>query len=142
MSYVRWSCDDHRSDVYVYEHYQGGYVTHVAGRRYVGECPRMPQLADIPVMEGAERTAAISAWVEANKVQRAWLTQAALEDIGLPHDGESFVDATRSGLLVRLLNLRAVGYRVPAFVFDRIRWEIEYRREAAQVARAEARKAA
>ena len=135
MSYCRWSCDDFRCDLYVYESIDGGYRSHAASMRYAGECPRLPKLSDIHGQQDVEpRRLAIEAWVEASRRQRWWLEQAVLVPIGLPHDGESFHDGTLTGLLVRLVELARIGYRIPSYVFQRIRDEIAYQAEVAKVA--------
>lgn len=37
MSYVRWSSDDFKSDVYCYVDMSGGFTTHVADNRIIGK---------------------------------------------------------------------------------------------------------
>lgn len=108
MSYCRWSSDDHTSDVYVYfagdEH--GGFVTEVAGRRYLlpdGLPPELDVMSTPTLL-----------WLERHQERQRILKAAALVPIGLPHDGASFRDPTPRECAARLRCLAAVGYRVPA----------------------------
>lgn len=55
MSYCRFSSDDGKSDVYVYHSVQGGYVTHVAGRRSTGKGANEYENINLP-HAGAEFT--------------------------------------------------------------------------------------
>jgi hypothetical protein len=116
MSYCRWSSDDHKCDVYVYEHCDGGYVTHVASKRYTADtpCPTTPkEWGTMPTELFADALAA----------QRTWLDAATLVPIGLPHDGESFSDDTPGECAARLESLRALGYIVPQYAIDALKEE-------------------
>lgn len=115
MSYCRWSSAEWRSDVYCYSDVYGGYTTHVAANRVVGEIPPVPDqlLHDDP-----------NAWATAHERQMAFLRDCKREPIGLAHDGQSFNDSTLSGLRDRLLTLRAEGYFVPDSAFERIDREL------------------
>lgn len=116
MSYCRFSSDDFRSDVYAYEHCDGGFVVHVARLRHVAETPIPPLPAEwwaVPVEE----------LIAARKAQAAWPEAARMEPIGLPHDGETYCEADAGACADRLEALRAVGYRVPQFAIDALRSE-------------------
>lgn len=115
MSYCRWSSDDWRSDIYCYEDVAGGFVTHVAANRIVGDVPRLPELTESNFLE----------WMEAHAAQAAFIDAAERELIGLPHDGASFHDDELPELLQRLLDLKVMGYNVPAFALELIMEEIE-----------------
>lgn len=140
MSYCRFSSDNWRSDVYVYEHCDGGFVTHVAGRkRAFPPIPQMP-ISWIPNF-GAKFVIAERRFVYPTR----WHSLAAnvfgriyalwhrvsmwsvgvipLKDIGLPHDGEAFSDETPGECADRLESLRALGYHVPQSAIDALRQE-------------------
>lgn len=144
MSYCRWSSNNWRCDVYVYEDTGGGWTTHVAGRWYV--LPPIPDIVWGRVGMAAHRWSGVrfegreavypSRWRRA--VFRAWLGFSMawgrylhrgslrlipLRPIGLPHDGESFNDATPGDCADRLEHLRALGYRVPQGAIDALREE-------------------
>lgn len=111
MSYCRWSSDNFKSDVYVYADIGGGYTTHVAGRRVVGDVP--------PVDYQGEN------WAAARKAQSEFLHAADHVDIDHPDAGKTFHDADLESLLGRMEYLRGQGFHVPDYVFDTIREEIE-----------------
>ena len=115
MSYCRWSCDDFRSDVYCYESYYGGFVTCVAGRRYVGHIESLPALTADNV-EG---------WMAAKDKQIADLDKCEIVPIAHPDAGEEFVDINIEDMLDRLEYLQREGFHVPQSAFDAIRAEIE-----------------
>lgn len=116
MSYCRWSSDDWTCELYCYEDVSGGWTTHVAGNRVVGEIPKAPfsMLKDDP-----------DGWLVANRKQMDFLETAKREDIGLPYDGQSFNDPTLEDFLERLLHLKKVGYRFPDYVLEEVRAEIK-----------------
>jgi hypothetical protein len=116
MSYCRWSSDDHKCDVYVYEHCDGGYVTHVARKRYTAASPCPPIPVGWHQLDAEIFTNALAA-------QRSWLASAELVNIDLPHDGESFSDNTPGECAARLESLRALGYIVPQYAIDALREE-------------------
>lgn len=118
MSYCRFSCDSFRSMVYCYESYGGGYVTHVAASKAVGDVPRVPTF---PV---SQDEAAIATWLAAHRAMMDYLSTAERAPIGLSVDGETFDDDTLPELLNRLLWLRAIGYTVPQHAIDAVQAEI------------------
>lgn len=113
MSYCRWSSDDFGCDVYVYEDCGGGWTTHVARMRVVGEVPKIGQLGDVPVAE----------FMTAHKAQMAFLETAERAPIGLVCDGESFNDDTPGACAERLDMLLGLGYHVPQYAIDALREE-------------------
>ena len=117
MSYCRWSSDDFACDLYCYES-DYGYVTHVASSRVVGPVPPLPSAQEF-IHGDADTIAA------AFKAQHDYLGIAGREDIGLPHDGETFVDDALDEFEARLRELRSLGYRFPDYVFDIIAEEKE-----------------
>lgn len=106
MAICRFSSDNWRCDVYCYEA-EEGYVTHVAGSRVVGDVPVAPFFLDVPHSD----------FFAAMKEQSDFVANADREVIGLPFDGQSFVDNTTEQLYERLKMLVEVGYVVPMFVF-------------------------
>ena len=114
MSYCRWSSDNFKCDVYCYEDVMGGYTTHVANSKPVGDLPEMPSI-NMPKEE----------WKNKYKEYREAFDKVENEKIGLRHDGETFNDETLEDFLDRLLYLKEVGYHIPDYVFDDIREEIK-----------------
>lgn len=107
MSYCRFSSDNWKSDVYVYES-SGGFVTVVAGNRLVGDVPPL-----LPIKH--ENT---DEWLAAYRAQRNFMETAEHAPIELPHAGEGFTDYTAADCVARLLQLRALGYHVPQCAID------------------------
>lgn len=112
MSYCRFSSDDWKSDVYVYES-QEGYVIHVAGNRLVGAIPALPEEVNTEAF-----------WVR-YKEQMDFVTQAARVNIGGAFDGADFTLSTLEELRDKLRELVAAGYHVPAHVFTAIEEEMK-----------------
>lgn len=90
---------------------KGGFTTHVAGNRVVGNIPREPKFGD-------------PFWAEKHQRVMGFLETARHRPIGLPFDGESFNDPDLKSFLQRITDLRTVGYNVPDYVFDEIREEM------------------
>lgn len=139
MSYCRFSSDNWRSDVYVYEHCGGGFVTHVAGMRRV--LPAIPDISHRYAPRwGCEwsrenglsypsrwhrRAAAVTnyiAWMW-NGLSMWSVRISPLKEIGLPHDGDQFCDDTAGECADRLESLRALGYHVPESAIKALREE-------------------
>lgn len=120
MSVCRFSSDDWRSDLYIYESRQGWEV-HVAARRHVPRVPLPPPL-DFEMVPHDERT--IRAWVERSaEVTRIIMAESDLVDIGLPHDGESQTFSDPAAAAVWVEELAALGYCVPDGVVEELREE-------------------
>lgn len=148
MSYCRWSSDNGRCDVYVYEDVSGGWTTHVAKYRKM-----FPPVPDIMFCRISKWLCKRSGPVYHKKIRRttyehqriatiykAWLRFAILwqryvhrpslrlipmRPIGLPHDGESFNDKTPGDCANRLEYLRELGYKVPQHAIDALREEAD-----------------
>lgn len=103
MSYCRWSSENWKSDVYVYEHCDGSWTTHIAGNRVVGEVPEEPDILNSPLDE----------WVEAHKHV----------PITLPEAGTTIKDDSPSDCAETLRRLRAIGYHVPQYAIDELEAE-------------------
>lgn len=115
MSYCRWSCDDYRCDLYVYESDQG-WVTHVAHTRYQADWTSLP--APVPLTEDT-----VEEWVARHHQVRALLDETPMVAHGLPHAGQTFTDATPADCADRVEALAALGYWVPAGVVETLRAE-------------------
>ena len=109
MSYCRWS----DCDVYVYES-EHGWVTNVAGRRNkAGKAPLYDTSSD-------------QAFIESILARDEWFDKnTEFEDIGLPFDGESFIDECPGDCAQRLIQLKQIGYDVPQYAIDELLEEQE-----------------
>ncbi len=114
MSYCRFSSLNWMCDVYCYEDTAGGWTTHVAAGRRGHEPTPEPEIGTVLPEE----------WVTAHQKTMAELAEIPMENIGLPHDGETFNDSTLETFRDRLIMLRAAGYIVPDYVFDLITDEL------------------
>jgi hypothetical protein len=115
MSYCRFSSDDFRCDLYVYEAGEG-FVVHVANTRVLGDVPPSPDITAVPAQEFAD---AVNAQIK-------FLGMAKRQPIGLPCDGEIYVEETLGDLYDRLIILRDMGYRFPDDVLECINDERKY----------------
>lgn len=97
MSYCRWSCDNHKSDIYCYES-NHGIVIHVAHNRRIGE---------IPPLDYHNLT------LESYKDHCAALEKTELKKIDLSRDGETFTAYGRQEAIGLLQDLKEEGYWVP-----------------------------
>lgn len=116
MSYCRWSSDNWKCDLYCYESSQR-FITHVAGNRIVGDVPLLPDIL----------TADQGEWSRAHEKQMDFLNSAEHIKIGLPYDGETFIDKTLEDFKKRIIQLKEAGYCVPDYVIESIEEEIEAR---------------
>lgn len=117
MSYCRWSSDDYQSDLYVYGDEDGGYVSYVAGRRYVLAEP-LP-----PPVELGESIESRDAWVERHRKVQEIIKRSKNEVIDLPERGARFFHETAGECADNLERLRSLGYHVPQEAIDRLREE-------------------
>ena len=115
MSYCRWSSDNWQCDLYCYLHVDGYYVTHVAGRKRIGEIPKVPDIFEVTPKE----------YFRAYKKQMKALEKTQLVPIGLAFDGETFEDDDLESFRNRLLWLRNEGYRFPDYVLEEVEMEIK-----------------
>lgn len=126
MSYCRWSSDDFSCDLYCYEDASGGWTTHVASNKPVGEIPKVDHLFDEMCALSDDDVIAQKAkeLVAAMKARDAWFETCERRAIGLPYDGQSFNDPTLEDFKERLIHLRAAGYRFPDDVLADVDEEI------------------
>lgn len=112
MSYSRFSSDDWSCDLYIYADVSGGWTIHVAGNRINPEVeiPSVPQFIESDP-EG---------WLEKYNAQMEVVDKARRVHIDLPHAGETFHEPTPEATLDRVRELRALGYRCPDRVEERL----------------------
>jgi hypothetical protein len=116
MSFCRWSSNDFDCDIYSYwDASQGGITTHIAGRRVIGEIPKVPDLLKSPIKD----------FVKAHRKQMKFLETCEREEIKLPFAGETFNDPDLKFFLKRLLELKEIGYHIPEDVIETVREEIK-----------------
>lgn len=115
MSYCRWSSDKFMCDVYVYHSVGDYWSTNVAASR--PEEP-MPDADMRLLMDGQKFW-----WLLQHRLAEEARETIARKPIGLPHDGESFEDATPGDCADRLEYLRSLGYLVPQHAIDALRAE-------------------
>lgn len=116
MSYCRWSTPN--CDLYCYEG-EGGYTTHVAEYRHRLWYKFVRWMTDIRIPTAKHKI----------RVQRFYFYRlphwAIHKKIGLPHDGESFADATIPELINTIGMLKSAGYKVPDFVLETLHEEMQ-----------------
>lgn len=117
MSYCRFSTDDFRCDVYAYES-DNGFTIHVAGSRFVGDCPKLDRKA-FPNDHIDTETLVAKA-----KALHDWIMTCKREPITIPGAGESFHEADLAAFKARLLDLRTLGFRFPDEVLAAVDAEI------------------
>jgi hypothetical protein len=126
MSYCRWSSDDFACDLYCYEDVSGGWTTHVASNKPVGEIPKIDHLFDelVALRDDAAIQEKAKEYAAASKARDAWFDTCERRPLGLPYDGQSFNDSTLEDFKARLIHLREVGYRFPDDVLTDVDEEI------------------
>lgn len=112
MSYCRFSSNCFRSDVYVYEGWNG-FAIHVAGTRHYSEQPRPEPPDDMDPEKFVAYYAACKEWVKA----------AELRPIGLPYDCQDFYFSTPGEAAQKLIELRDMGYWVPEYAIEALQEE-------------------
>lgn len=124
MSYARWSTDDFKCDLYIYEDVSGGWTIHVAGNRTVW-------LVDLPEEEPftpGDGDSYLRYFARHRKVLDMLDEQYdginfKREPIDLPHAGESFNLDSPGKTADAVAMLRDLGYSVPYEVIDELRAE-------------------
>jgi len=121
MSYCRWSSNDFQCDVYVYESDEG-FVIHVASNK-------ITWLVDLPPhYNWEEGEFDFHQWYERHRITMDLMddeTSHSRAPIGLPHDGETFVEDSPGRAAVKLAELRDLGYQVPDYAITALLEEIE-----------------
>lgn len=126
MSYCRWSSENFQSDVYVYGAVSGGFVIHVADKRYKKEI--LDQLEQVSEPDESSTEEEFLSWAQALQRNMEKLSSIVksrsrsksksrpsdiLEDIDLPHAGQSIHRNTPGECAQALRDLRSLGYKVP-----------------------------
>lgn len=118
MSYCRFSCDDHRSDLYVYPA-ADGWTVHVAARRAIIDRSSLPAVdADLTSDDWPEQ------WLARHRALTALLSDAEWVDITLPHAGTTGLFESPGEAADAIEWLAALGYHVPDGVIDALRSEV------------------
>ena len=115
MSYCRFSSDDFQCDLYCYQSVYSGYVTHVAANKLIFEKCLPPPVS----MNDTDQ------WMARKDQIDQMIKDSIRVPVGLPEDGKTFVDETPQEFLVRLLELKKMGYRFPDNVLTIVKEEIE-----------------
>lgn len=115
MSYCRFSSDNFACDLYCYEDCHGGFTTHVAGNRAVGDIPKVPDVLEVD----------FETWVAATRKQHDFLMNCQRVPIGLPHDGACFNDPDLPSFRERIVALLDLGYRGTPWLLESIDEEIK-----------------
>lgn len=111
MSFCRWSDDDIRCDLYVYQDVGGAYVIHVRKKRpvFAGPLPDpLPMSAGVNAMQIIERSEKVRGLI------------SRYEPIDGGYDGKTVVEHTANEAVDRLYELASSGYRFPQHVIDEI----------------------
>lgn len=127
MSYCRFSCDNWKSDLYVYANVSGEWTIHVAGRRRVGE---LPPEADWDLLKPGHSAEDMDEFMRQYRRNMDAVESAPMEAIDLPHAGETFNMAGPGEAADKIEELVALGYHCPAGVIEELR-EDEAESEAA-----------
>lgn len=121
MSYCRWSSDNSKCDFYIYEDVNGGWTTHLAGRRRIG----IPDDLVDPLTLLNSDDFDNDEWLKLYKEHHEILEACSFEEIEHPLAGETFNDATLEELKSRLVYLMAEGFYAPDYVLEIIDEEIK-----------------
>lgn len=106
MSYCRWSTDDFKCDLYVYEA-DDGISINVASMRVVG---------DIPSLDWTNPETLYKTYKE----QMDFMDTVKREPINLSQDGESFYGLTHTEAISMLEMLKEEGYNFPQYVIEEL----------------------
>lgn len=123
MSYCRWSSDDWRSDLYIYESGEGFEVLVAARRNSLEFFAALP--AAVPLPTDWRDEAQADPWFARRQAVDDLLNDFPLVTIGLPHDGEMTTFGTAEEAADACEWLAACGYHVPAGVIDALRSDAE-----------------
>ena len=138
MSYCRFSSDNFKSDVYVYEGHK--HIIHVAASKHaIAPIPNMPFAFTMQMCKWAGVTASKpgslelhypSKWKKkvldlyfalTHPIERLhhWsVRNFPTKAIGLPHDGAYFECKDAKACYNKLMELQAIGYHVPQYAMD------------------------
>lgn len=146
MSYCRFSSDNFKSDVYVYESVDDCFYTHVAGNRLI--LPPFPEIRSrfahyhVPRLLGFKYDIENKKFEARNKfckfllnvwffitgtVSRLHLWTVRImprKSIDLPFAGETIVDPSAEECLQTLETLQEMGYHVPSYAIENLKRSI------------------
>lgn len=110
MSYCRFSSDNFKCEVYVFDDCMGGITTYVAGNRCEGVTP----IPEVPpyTPETADE------YFAADDAQMRWLDECTRVFIDLPYAGQRFNHDTEKECAENLIMLKELGYNIPQYVID------------------------
>lgn len=110
MSYCRFSSDNWKSDVYVYDG-SDGIIVHVASQRYEGYIPKLPDITKVSSKEFHE------AYLKHHKA----LEKCRKVPIRHPLAGTTIICKTVKEAIDELTFLQYEKFFVPKFVIDELR---------------------
>ena len=113
MSYCRWSSDDWRSDLYVYEG-EDGIVIHI---RCMRKLFSREGLTEIDLT--AEHDTQIDQWMTRHKEVMERIKDCPMEKVGLSHDGETIYCEPHDAADI-VMDLAREGYHVPDGVVEEL----------------------
>jgi hypothetical protein len=112
VSYCRWSSDWFRCDLYVYEHVDGYFAIHVAGRTNKA-CDNLPPEFDADEEEAFDVGRWLALTEKLHTLMGEGFDDSKYRPLNLPHDDETFEEPTYGAMIRRVEMLVALGYRVP-----------------------------
>lgn len=97
MAICRWSSNDFKSDLYIYQSTYGGISVNIANSRYTHDPSVLPEWPTAPEFPGEEVARSDPAWLdyvrkytERYKALKKMIEDADSEPIGGPLDGRTF----------------------------------------------------
>lgn len=97
MALCRWSSDDFKCDLYIYQSVHGGIEVNIAVSRRTHDPSSLPEWPEAPEFPGGEIDQSDPAWqdyvrkyIERKRALMELLDNADLEPIGGPLDGRTF----------------------------------------------------
>lgn len=123
MSYCRWSCDNSKSDVYVYQAEDDSYSVNIRTHRYVID-DNAPVVIEYDGTNGAEAYASTLAYSR-------YLRDRPRIPIVKQYAGQRLYFDDIPSTIVFLRQLQLLGYHVPLHAFERLEHDYEEERKAA-----------
>lgn len=114
MSYCRWSSDDSKSDVYVYESVNGGFDVHVAGNKVNFDRSKLPPMPNIKDSDFGEK------YIERIKIISSLLEDAEIEPLNSKHAGKSYNFESPGETALALEDMKQDGLHVPDGVIEEL----------------------
>lgn len=114
MSYCRFSSDNFNCDLYIYEDVSGGFTTHVASNRLRKWTKLFYWITDRRLKFENYTTRWRRFYLFKLPI---FLTHKKIDGL---FDGRQFNDSTILDLLVRVVELKMYGYKIPKEAYDKI----------------------